>query len=282
MLTSTMRKIMRTGRPALVVLFLYCLGGCGKVANVHHAAGYDALAGDGAKYAVGGFVLDTRLELDRQAEIGTAAENGDPHYQTDTWAPLLYGPLLAGREGLGVWAWSALRDNIPADAITAVQTAYARGGVLPPEMFAPVAKDLPEVTYLVLARINRNDIRIGANTPPSVLGNQVANESRDPHAETDLMTRSVKTLRTIGLTMDVYDLRNGRSVWSGTVERQKAELYSADDQDGEAELVVTPASEEGASPDIAVKGASLPMPELNDVLAEACGALVAELFKEHK
>ena len=281
MLTSTMRKIMGTGRPALVVLFLFCLGGCGKVANVHHAAGYDALARDGAKYAVGGFVLDTRLELDRQAEIGTAAENSDPRYQTDTWAPLLAGPLLAGREGLDVWAWSALRDNIPADAIAAVQTAYARGSVLPPEMFMPVARDLPEVTYLVLARIESNDIEIGANTP-TALGNQLANESRDPHAETDMMARSIKTRRTVGVSMDVYDLRTGRSVWRGSVTREKTELYSASDQDIGAELVVTPATEEGAAPEIEVKGASLAMPELSDVLDEACAALVAELFKEQE
>ena len=177
-----------------------------------------------------------------------------------------------------MWAWSALRDNIPADAISAVQKAYARGGVLPPQIFVPVAQDLPEVTYLVLARIDRNDIRIGANTP-AALGNQVANESRDPHAETDLMTRSINTRRTVGVTMDVIDLRSGRSVWSGSVERQKVELYSANDLDEGAELVVTPASEEGASPEIAVKGASLPMPKLADVLGDACGALVAELFK---
>jgi len=262
----------------LVVLFLFLLSGCGKVANVHHAAGYDPLARDGTKYAVGGFVLDARLALDRQAEIGTSAENADPRYQTDTWAPLLSGPLLAAREGLDVWAWSALRDNIPADAITAVQAAYAVGSVLPPAMFTAVARDLPDVTYLVLARVDRNDIEIGANTP-TALGNQLANESRDPHAEIDLMTRSIKTRRTVVVSMDVVDLRTGHSVWRGSVTREKAELYSASDPDTGADLVVTPATEEGAAPEIEVKGASLAMPELSDVLGDACRALVAELFK---
>lgn len=262
----------------MAVLFLFLAGGCGKVANVHHAAGYDPLARDGTRYAVGGFVLDNRLALDGQAAIGTAAENADPRHQTDTWAPLLYGPLLAAHEGRDVWAWSALRDNIPADAITAVQSAYAAGGVLPPEMFAAVARDLPDVTYLVLARIDRNDIEIGANTP-GALGNQLANESRDPHAETDMLTRSITTRRTVGVTLDVYDLPAGHSVWRGSVTREKAELYSASDQDTGEDLVVTPATQEGAAPQIEIKGASLATPELSDVLAEACAALVAELFQ---
>jgi hypothetical protein len=261
----------------LVVLFLLLLGGCARVANVHHAADYDPLAQDGAKYAVGGFVLGSQTTLDSQAEIGSGAENSDPRAQTDAWANELYGPLLAGRAGLNVWAWSALRDNIPADTITAVQAEYAKGSGLPPEMITPLAADLPEITYLVLARIDRNDIEIGSNTP-AVLGNQAANESRDPHAETDMMTRSVKTRRIVKVTMNVFDLRSGRSVWSGAVTRNKTELYSPSEEDLDQKLVVTPSTEEGAAPEIRVKGASLAMPELDALLGEACRDLVGNLF----
>ena len=261
----------------MIVLFLFLLNGCaGKVANVHHAEGYDPLAADGTKYAIAAFVLGSHAELDRQAEIGTPTQNADPVYQTETWSPLLYGPFLTGRAGIDVWAWSALRDNIPADAITSVQVAYARGSVLPPDRFTQLAGDLPDITYLVLARIDRNDIEIGSNTPAS-LGNQVANESRDPHAEVDMRTRTIKTRRTVVVAMDVYDLRSGLSVWSGSVEREMTELFSANDEEV-ASLVVTPATEEGAQPDIQVKGASLDMPVLDDVLALACAALVENLF----
>lgn len=262
----------------LAVLFLFLFGGCtGKVANVHHAADYDPLLEDGAKYAVGGFVLGAHADLDRQAEIGNAAQNTDPAYQTDTWAPLLYGALLTGRQNLEVWAWTALRDNIPADTITAVQTAYARGRVLPPDMFKDIAQDLPDITYLILACIDRNDIEIGSNTP-SALGNQQANQSRDPHGVTDQMTRTIKTRRTVKLDMDIYNLRTGLSVWSGTVERNKTDLYSSNEGDTDQDLVVTPATEEGGVPEIKVKGASLAMPLLEDILAEACAALVENLF----
>lgn len=277
MLTSKTRPQIWTGWPALVVLLLWALGGCARVANVHHASDYDPLANDGARYAVGGFVLGTDVTLDSQAEIGSGVVNTDPRLQTDAWAAHLYGPLLTARGGQDVWAWSALRDNIPADTITAVQAAYAAGKALPPQLVRPLAADLPEITYLVLARIDRNDIEIGANTP-AVLGNQLANQSRDPHAKTDLMTRTVKTRRTVTVTMDVWDLRRGRSVWSSTVTRNKTELYGAGDEDAEQSLVVTPPAADGTPPEIRIKGASLTMPELDALLDEACRDLVGNLF----
>ncbi len=271
------QRRLNTAFPLTLILFLFLLGGCGKVANIHHDADYDPMARDGAKYAVGGFVLGAQAELDRQAEIGTPDQNADPRYQTETWAPVLYGPMLTRRDDLEVWAWTALRENIPVDTITAVQTAYARGSVMPPAMFTQVAGDLPDITYLVLARIDRNDIEIGSNTPAN-LGNQAAIESRDPHTVVDQMTRTIKTRRTVAVSLDVYDLRSGRSVWSSSVERNLTELYSADNEDTGEELVVTPAVEEGDLPEIMVKGASLAMPALDDVLAVACAALVKDLF----
>ena len=260
------------------VLFLLLTAGCaGKVANTYKAEGYDPLAADGARYAVGGFVLGARAQLDRQAEYGTAAENADRGRQTDAWAPLLYGPLSAGRSDLIVWPWPAVRDNLPADGITALQEAYARGSVLPAGLVTALAADLPEVTYLVLARIDRNEIEIGENMPTAT-GVQPNSDGREPYDATSQMTRTIKTRRTVAVTLDVFELSSGRSVWTGTAERNQTDLYSSNEKSGGDDLVVTPATEAGAPPEIRVKGASLDMPDLDGVLAEACAALVGNLF----
>ncbi len=274
----TVRNSFCTGWPAGAVLFLLTLGGCGGGAtNDYQAAAYDPLARDGARYAVGGFVLGPQAELERQSELGAAYRNSDVGVQTDAWAPSLYGALLSGRTGLEVWSWPAVRDNVPADEITALQLAYAAGETLPPAQFSRLAADLPGITYLVLARLDRNEVEIGSNAPGS-LGSQVVDDSRDPHGVTDSMARTIKTRRTVVVSLDVYDLRTGRSVWSGHTDRKKTELYSPEDRDEGAELVVTPSEEEGGAPEIRVKGASLAMPELEELLADACVGLVGSLF----
>ncbi len=266
----------------MAVLFpfvlLGILGGCASVTNDHHAVQYDPLARDGARYAVGGFVLGVEAELERQSELGAAYRNADVRVQTDAWAPTLYGALLTGRADLEVWSWPAVRDNIPADVITALQTAYAAGDELPAAQFRLLAADLPDITYLVLARLDRNDVEIGSNQP-GVTGNQIVDDSRDPHSRNDSLVRTVKTRRTVVVSLDVFDLRTGQSVWSGHTERKKTELFDPGERDGGDELVVTPSPIPGEPPEIRVKGASLPMPELEGLLADACAGLVGMLFE---
>ena len=275
---KAVRKIERAGWSVAAILLLLLVVGCsGRLTHLHQAEGYDPLARDGARYAIGGFVLRVGEELDGQADVPAAVRNGEVQAQTDTWAPVLYGAMLTGRADLEIWAWPAVRDNIPADAITALQRAYAEGRLLPPARFTQLATDLPDITYLVLARLDRNEVEIGSNVPGST-GSQVTDDSRDPHGVNDALIRTVKTRRRVTVTLDVYDLRTGLSVWSGQAEREKTELYSPGPKDKSEDLVVTPATEEGGTPEITVKGASLAMPELADVLSDACTALVGMLF----
>ncbi len=277
MSTITVRNFFRAGWLGSAVLLLFLGTGCsGVVKNVKQSPDYDPGARDGAKYAVGCLVLGDKVELDRQAEIGTADQNADPGYQTDAWAPLLYGAMLAGREQLEVWSWGALRDNIPSDTITAIQKAYSWRDELPPEMFSSLAKDLPEITYLVLARVDNNELSIGGNSLAAA-GNQDVVESRDPHAAVRRSADVTVTKRELTVTMDVIDLRTGLSVWRGVVKRYGSELFSMEEA-APGDLLVTPATEEGGSPDIQVSGTALDMPQFEDVLAVACGDLVKKLF----
>lgn len=260
------------------ILFLFLAGCASRMKQLHHAEGFDPLAENGARYAIGGFVMRAGEELDSEAKVDPAVRRGEVLAQTDAWAPTLYGAMLAGRPGLEVWSWPAVRDNIPADAITELQQAHAEGSLLPPDRFKLLAGDLPGITYLVLARLDRNEVEIGSNMPGGT-GSPIADESRDPHGEGDSLVHTVKTRRKVTVTLDVYDLRSGRSVWSAQVERQKTELYSPGPRDKREDLVVTPSTAEGGEPTIRVKGASLAMPELEAVLGDACNELVGKLFE---
>ncbi len=263
----------------MAVLFVFLFGGCsGKVASRQHATDYEPLGQSEAKYAVGGFVLGEKAERENDDEGAVLSEYGDHREQTEAWAPLLYGPLLVGRSGLNVWSWSALRDNIPADAIAEVHQAYAVGGVMPQVYLKALAGDLPDITYLVLARLDRNEISIWELAPAN-LDNGLGADAGDAPVLPRSLLQSVKTRRKITVTMDVYDLRTGLSVWTGSVDRTKTELVGPDSVNMKEDVVVTPATEEGAPPEIRMKGPSVEMPGLNDLLAEASAALVNDLFK---
>jgi len=274
---GSVRKSSLTGWPVLAVLFLSSMIGCGgTVSRLHYAEDYDPVAQDGAKYAVGGFVLSTAAELDRQAEIGSDEQNASLRYQTDTWSPIIYGPLLAGRGGLDVWSWSALRENIPFDTITEVQKVFSRGEAVPPSLLQQVAADLPEITYLVLARIDENEISIGRMLPD--IHNRSGFENNDFRPNADSLMNSAKSRRTVVVTLEVYHIRDGRSVWRGDVEREQTILLGGDAMLASEGLVVTPATEEDGLPEIQVNSAAVKFPPLADVLADACAALVTDLF----
>jgi hypothetical protein len=272
-------KSIGTGWPQAVILCLFLLGGCGgKVEQTHRAAGYDPLAADGMKYAVGGFVLGAGVEV--VPETGDAPLSGfadDPAAQSDAWAPALYGPLLAMRGGRDVWDWSALRDNIPTDEITALQTAIARGEVPAAGSLAKVAGDLPDITYLAVARLDRNEIMV-SNTAPTGLRTDQSDPGGDVGAPSNSLLGTVRIRRTVEVTLEVFDLRGGRSVWRGSVERQRTELLSSKSITESEDLVVIPPTGEDELPEIRVKGTALAAPALEDLLAEACEALVGNLF----
>jgi len=221
--------------------------------------------------------LGTLAELDRQSEIGHDEQNFDLRYQTDTWSPIIYGPLLAGRRGADVWSWSALRENIPVDSITEVQLYFSRGEVVQPSLLKQLAADLPEISYLVLTRIDKNEIGIGRMLAD--IHSRAGIENNDFRPPEDSLMNSAKVRRKVKVTLEVYDLRSGESVWRGDVEREITELLGADAMIEDQGLVVTPATEEDGLPDIRVNSAAVKFPELEELLAEACGALVIDLFK---
>ncbi len=263
----------------MAVLFVFLGAGCsGKVNSVQHAVDFDPLVQDGAKYAVGGFVLSEVANRQQGDEGEVSAHHGDHRQQTDAWSPLLYGPLLSQRSGLDVWSWSALRDNVPDASIDKLHRVYARAEPLSSNLVTAVADDLPNISYLVLARVDRNDIHI-AELSQAIHTTDITAKVDEELGVPGTLLNPVKTRRTVVVTVDVFDLSTGRSVWTGTVQRSKAELVGPESVLQQEDLVVIPATEEGEAPEIKLRGASLKMPDLENLLAAACGALVGDLFR---
>ena len=269
--------ITRAGWPMLAVLpFLMLasgLTGCaGSVKQQHRDSGYDPLATDGAKYAIVGFVAAPESGLLDEETLG-----GDPAAQTDEWSPLLYGALLGGRRDLVTWAWPPVRDNVPADGLAALHEATAAGAPVPADVLDLLKADLPDIRYAVAARLAKNDVRIDEVEQPGNLRENVHDEP-DAELRRDSLQRTSRVRRTVDLELRVWDLHTAREVWRGTVSRHRSELLSPRSITEKQDLVVTRPAEEGELPKLELSGARIEAPELEGVLADACQALVAELF----
>jgi hypothetical protein len=256
----------------LVLLPLLLLAGCaGRVRTVHESEGFSHEQLAAGRLAVGGVVLAARAAADPSAAVPDGLPAGDVLAQAEAWSTSLFGGLLAADPALPSWPYGAVAGACPDSVLAFVLMDFARGGVVKPERLVPVAAALPEIGYLALARVEEDDLTLHEGAE-AVMRDQRTRDGRDPHdAQLD---RSLKVRRAVTVTMDVYDLATGRSVWTATVTRHRDELYNFADQPDADRPPVVP---EGR-PVITAGGQPLPAAAFTRVLDDACGALARRLL----
>jgi len=165
-----------------------------------------------------------------------------------------------------------VQTTVDSVQLSEVYRSFSRGGMLPPDQVKGLAQSLPDIRYLVLARIDANTVEFCENTPVP-LEDQMAQDGRDVHANSQ--GRAIRSQRKATVTMEIYSLEDGTAVWSGQVERKDTDLYAN-------EVSTTPdgfqvQKKEGELPEIEVDGSQLRAPGLDGILSAACEALVRDL-----
>ncbi len=258
--------------PAVTFGLAAVLAACaGKVDTIHTSDGFARADLAAGRLGVGGVVLSARLDRDPARPAPDGVPLDDVLAQAEAWAPVLYGPLLAAGPDVTVWPWPAVRDACGDSALVQVLTAFARGGVLLPAQLGPLAAALDEVRYLALARVEQDETTLHESAE-GVMENQRTKDGRDVHGSP--RDPALKTRRKLTVTLDVYDLAEGRSVWTTTAERHRDELYNFTAQDGQDRPPVVPDGE----PVITADGRPLPTAEFTQVLDDACQALAQRLL----
>lgn len=272
----TFRPHLRPPRPAVLaaplVLFAALLAACaGRVETVHTSPGFARADLAAGRLGVGGVVLASRLALDPALAAPAGVPAGDVLAQADVLAGQLYGPLLAAGPGVPVWPWPAVREACGDSLLAGVLGAFARGSVLRPAQLAPLADALDQVRYLALARVEKDEITLHEGVEAAVR-KQRARDGRDVHAGS--LDPALKTRRKLTVTLDVYDLAAGRSVWTATAERHRDQLYDFSGSAAGERPSVVPTGE----PVITADGRPLPTADFATVLGEACDALARRLL----
>lgn len=259
-------------RPLLLAGLLLTVAACaGKVETTHESPDFARADLAAGRLAVGGVVLSSRLLADPTQDVPDGVPPGDLLAQADAWSPLLYGQLLAAGSDVPTWPWSALRDVCPDSVLGDALATIARGGVLKPAQLAPVARSLSAVRYLALARIEANETSLHQGSVAAA-ENQRVKDGRDPHAST--LDQNLVTRREVTVTLDVYDLAEGRSIWTTTATRRRDMLYNA----AEAGDGLRPPLVGEGQPVINASGKPLPAVEFTQVLGDACAALAQRLL----
>jgi len=273
---------------ATLVLATLILAGCtstgGKVETAYTEPDFSTADLREGSLAIGGVVLGDKVEVDAHAGIPAMFSTDD---QSLEWGPALAAGVMTKAPDVTLMSYVAVRDQVPAGFLANIQGTYARRGLIKPEALTRVAENLPGTNWLLLARVDASilegeSVYEGKSTQGGQSVNSGSSDQTDlgtlPH-ETGEVEREVGMFGTVGrtvrMTLDIYDLRQQRSVWTGSVERHHKAPGGPRTADEDRKLQL---DDSGATPVVA--GSSLAAPALEPVVADCCQDLSGSLAEE--
>lgn len=195
--------IHERGRKTVIILGAFLLAaillaGCSK--HKHFVAYTDESLNRGKipadSCAIGGLVMLHRCRMDAHMGIDFLPSEFTLELQSDLWAPVLeVGFEERTRKQVAV-PWHDFKNRIPEFTREAILESTAREIFVLPEFLAECAAKLPEARWLLLASINGSEFM-----------SEGLEQYMDQHAQT----------RILWMGLEIYDLRNRRSVYSGKV-----------------------------------------------------------------
>lgn len=232
------------------------------------------------RLALGGIVANGRVRIEPEDPVAFDREIPNPYAEADRWARYLETSFLVQAPELDRWAWPAVADQVDPVLMTSLFRDYRRGGALRREQLRQLGAELPGTRFLLLARIDENNLSLesGGALAPFPSSSSGLGKAADPDVPRPLDRGGYSQRRTIRLSMELYDLETGRSIWTAAVRRDRDELLDGDaaGQPPSVRVRKDPATESGVLID--GRGGLGGGPTLEDLLPEACDALVAELL----
>jgi|GEM_PF-6076435 len=271
-----------------LVLLVLALAGCsstgGKVETAYTEPDFSPADLREGSLAIGGVVLGDKVDIDAHAGIPAMFSNDD---QSLEWSPALAVGVMTKAPEVRLLSYAAVRDQVPAGFLANIQGTYARRGLIKPEALSRVAENLPGTHWLLLARVDASilegeSVYEGSSTQGGRATRVDDNgELQTRPNETGEVEREVGMFGTVGrtvtMTLDIYDLRNQRSVWTGNVTRHHKAPGGPRTDAAERKLQL---DEAGATPVVA--GSSLAAPALGPVVSDCCQDLAGIMVEEKK
>ena len=190
-------------------------------------------------------------------------------------AEAFYRAFLGSRPDLIPWPVELVGEQVGAASLQALVGEYGRLGRLRPDQVQPLLAELDGCRFLALARLTEDAIEsrsLSRDGFDPVRG--------DPEAEqTSPWSMTVSTERTVKVTLEIFDLRSGRSVWRAQASARDLERYQYEDRlrrDPNRYLQERLAAGDGPAY-LDRRGEYLKLPDLIDLIEQALAGLVLRL-----
>lgn len=233
------------------------------------------------RVATAGFVLDARIDEDPTAVPSPDAPLPAEVRQSWAWTPHLETALLVQAPEMDRWSFASVADQIEPDRLAVPLRLVARGSILTAAELGPLAADLPGVRFVLAGRLLRNELSLESQETQSGVLERNPTGLGKPGGDADArpLDRTRYYLRrevTVGL--ELYDLRDHRSVWSAQVDVDDNQLLDVENSPEKPRVRVESDPDAASGVRIEGEGGLQGGPDLDRLLDEACGKLVGELL----
>lgn len=253
-------------RLAALILMSSLLCGCAtKVKLADTDPGFAAALSADPNLALGGVVVSEQVLGELAPDDAVMADE------------VVFRAFLQHRPDLTVWPREAVDGRLEPDQLEAVRGQATAAGPLPVEAVRAMGEVLQGSRYFVMTRITADQVRTVTEGPT---------QDRDgfrPGAEGvpedgGAWSNPVITERRLELSVDIYDLRDGRSVWQAEASSRARQHYEYEDAlRDDATYVKDRLAAEDDEPTLSRTGVYLKTPDLMDLLEQALTKVVQQL-----
>jgi hypothetical protein len=247
----------------LFILIALSFPGCGNTKwaatsnnderDLYSAPGFSFKSMEGKTLAVGGVVLRDGAPLDEFCDIGVSRRHLSYEVQADLWSPALNSAVLALTPEMDIQFWHSVNNATPPELVEATHGILAHQGIIKPHILQDWARSLPTADFLALVRIDDTWI--------------------DGTGQSD-WSRSKGLGRVVVVTLDIYDLHEGHSVWSYEVQKH---VWGRDKGAATAEEGGNQNQGAGGMHGVDDQGTTKSAPTLLDALDDALNEVVKKL-----
>ncbi len=193
-------------------------------------------------------------------------------------AEALFADLLGGAPQLAVWSAPATADQLGAATVDSLLADHGRLGALPAARVRSLQARIPGVSYLVIARLE--DDEIATETAPQGLVDPEAKADGQPEQESPLML-GAGTTRKLTVSLTFVDLSDGGTAWRGEARASERIRYEYTSPDVDPAAIARETQGEPASQDdlpiITRAGDIVRAPDIVALLGRAFRELIGDL-----
>lgn len=188
----------------------------------------------------------------------------------------LYRAFLKQGRGLQIWPRGVVDGRLEPGALAALVDEYGRLGRLRPDQVVPLGPSFDDCRFFALARLTYDRTRTLA--PERDTGDSDSHADGVPERG-DNWNRSVLTQREIGVTLEVFDVETGASVWRADATSREQQRYEYENPlaNGGTDYVRDRLQDSSKEDTLAREGTYLRSPDVVVLMEQAFGELARRL-----